>query len=240
MFNSFRTFLVTNKSFQFQPTSRLKFYYDTFTPRYFHTPNTSLLFAVASLGLLILVWRKIPRQPFVVLLIWWLTPLVLLLFYHGNKGYVWDYYLTGVFPALTLLISAVWVKFNKLAAAIFLTVFLYQNISATLGFLSQPQPAYIALTPQIQAVDWIYAQAGGKPFNTDAYVPPVIPYSYDYLFLWKGKTETKLVPDLYTIAEPDPGHPKLLNAWIARQDSYSTIKQTVTFGPLTVQHRIRR
>jgi len=132
------------------------------------------------------------------------------------------------------------VKFNKLAAAIFLTVFLYQNISATLGFLSQPQPAYIALTPQIQAVDWIYAQAGGKPFNTDAYVPPVIPYSYDYLFLWKGKTETKLVPDLYTIAEPDPGHPKLLNAWIARQDSYSTIKQTVTFGPLTVQHRIRR
>jgi len=244
LFNAFKTFLVSERSFQPQPVSflstRLKFYYDTFAPKYFRTPQTALIFSVLTFGLLILVWRKLPRKPLGTLLVWWLTPVVLLLFYHGNKGYVWDYYFTGVFPAFTLLISAIWIKFNKLAAAIFLTIFLYQNVSASLGFLNQAQPAYIALTPQMQAVDWIYAQAAGRPFNTDAYVPPVIPYAYDYLFLWRGNVETKLVPDLYTIQEPDPGHPKLLNAWLARQDSYSKIDKTIIFGPLTVQHRIRR
>ena len=244
LFNAFKTFLVSQRSFQPQPISflstRLKFYYDTFTPRYFRTPPTALLFSVATLATFFLVWKKIPGKPLKALLVWWFTPMVILLFYHGNKGYVWDYYFTGVFPALTLLISAIWVKAGPKAAVIFLTIFLYQNISATSAFLRQPQPAYIALTPQIQAVDWIYSQAAGKPFNTDAYVPPVIPYSYDYLFLWKGKTEIKLVPDLYTIQEPDPGHPKLLNAWLARQDSYSKIDKTIIFGPLTVQHRIRR
>ncbi|KKU03470.1 MAG: Glycosyl transferase family 39 [Candidatus Amesbacteria bacterium GW2011_GWB1_47_26] len=244
LFGAFKTFLVSQRSFQPQPvaflSTRLKFYYDTFTPRYFRTPGTALFFSVFTLGTLVLVWRKLPNTPLKVLLIWWLTPMVLLLFYHGNKGYVWDYYFTGVFPALTLLISAIWVKTGRKFAAIFLTIFLYQNLSATSAFLRQPQPAYISLTPQIQAVDWIYSNAAGKPFNTDAYVPPVIPYAYDYLFLWRGRPETRLVADLYTIQEPDPGHPGLLNAWLARQDSYSSIKQTVIFGPLTVQHRTRR
>lgn len=244
LFNSFRTFLVSERSFQPQPISflstRLKFYYDTFTPRYFRTQGAALFFWVATLSMLVLVWKKIPQKPLKVLLVWWLTPMAILLFYHGNKGYVWDYYFTGVFSALTLLVSAIWIKAGPKATAVFLTIFLYQNISASSAFLRQPQPAYISLASQIQAVDWVYSQAAGRPFNTDAYVPPVIPYAYDYLFLWKGRVETRLVPDLYTIQEPDPGHPKLLNAWLTRQDSYSTVAQTVTFGPLTVQHRTRR
>ena len=55
--------------------------------------------------------------------------------------------------------------------------------------------------------------AQGKEFNVDTYVPPVIPYAYDYLYKWYGggkygyEPKEELIPLLYTLYEADPPHP---------------------------------
>ncbi|KKU29353.1 MAG: hypothetical protein UX80_C0005G0048 [Candidatus Amesbacteria bacterium GW2011_GWA2_47_11b] len=245
LFNSFKRFLVSERSFQPNLgayTKRLNFYYTIFTNKYFTTDRAWAIFAVSLPALFLLVRRKLPPLPTTILIVWWVTPLILLLFYHGNHDYIWDYYFTGVYPAFTLLIAAIWLSAGRWAAAIFLAVFIFQNVSYHLAYFRQTLPGYITLTPQIQAVDWIYQDAAGQSFNTDVYVPPVIPHAYDYLFLWRGKSarpSAQLVSRLYTIYEPDGEHPQFLSAWQTRQDGIGKIDTTLTFGPLTVSRRTR-
>ena len=102
----------------------------------------------------------------------------------------------------------------------------------------------------MQAVDWIFEDAKGRgEFNVDVYVPPVIPHSYDYLFLWQATERcgdnlcemnlAEQVPLLYTLYEEDPPHPERLKAWQARQDGIGEIEEETSFGGITVQRRKR-
>jgi len=103
----------------------------------------------------------------------------------------------------------------------------------------------ITLRAQTKAIDWIYDQAKGKPFNTDFYVPPQIFYSYSYLMKWYGngkfgfEPETKQIKELYTLYEPDGEHPQFLNAWLKRQNSFSKVIEEYFWGDITVQKRER-
>ena len=232
-------------------THRLTSYYQFFTSKLYISPSAQLLFVVLSFALFLLVRRRIPSRPTFAALIWCLTPAIILLFYHGNKGYVWDYYFTGVYPIFMLLIASIWTyaffHFSKsrIVVMFLLSLFLFQNLKNNYLFLIQSLPGYISLTSQLQAIDWIYQDAAGQAFNTDVYVPPIVPLAYDYLFLWLGSTKygqhpsSPLQTRLYTIQEPDGEHSTPLNTWIIRQSYYSSVEITKTFGPLTVQRRYR-
>ena len=251
LLNSFKRFLISEKSFQ--PNlgaynKRLSFYYSAFTEKYYISKRAMAIFAISLPVFFLLIRRKLPAVPTTTLLIWWATPLVILLFYHGNHGYIWEYYFAGVYPAFTILVSAIWLAVarhvwaGRWLIAVFITGFIFQNLSYHLTFFRQATASHVTLAPEIQAVDWIYRDAGSTPFNTDVYVPPVIPHAYDYLFMWRGKSvqpTQQLVSRLYTIAEPDPGHQQLLDFWIFKQDGLSSIEKTIIFGPLTVQRRVR-
>ena len=99
------------------------------------------------------------------------------MFYHGNKGYVWEYYFTGVYPALVLLIAGSWSAISKhfiwgrWMVAGLLCLFIVENIKPYLSTYSRKIAAYISLTSIVKAVDWIYTDAANQPFNTDVYVP---------------------------------------------------------------------
>ncbi|HJZ05700.1 hypothetical protein A2634_05055 [Candidatus Amesbacteria bacterium RIFCSPHIGHO2_01_FULL_48_32] len=255
LLNSFMKFLIGDRSFQPAVTdfftTRLALYYQFFTSKLFTLPWAMLLFVVLSLALFLLVRHHISSKPIVSTFIWWLTPVVILLFYHGNKGYVWDYYFTGVYPVFILLIASIWTYAfyhfpkSRLVVIFLVSLFLFQNLKNNYLFYTQALPGYISLTPQLLAIDWVYVDAAGQAFNTDVYVPPIIPLAYDYLFLWLGSTKygyqpsTPLQTRLYTIQEPDWEHPTLLNNWLIRQTYYSSLETTKSFGPLTVQRRYR-
>jgi hypothetical protein len=106
-------------------------------------------------------------------------------------------------------------------------------------------PETIAFTNQLAAIDWIYKDAAGREFNVDEYVPPVIPYAYQYLFEWLGTTKynkfpiEQEVPLLYTLEEVDPDHPDRIGAWFSRQDGIAKIQESVRFGGIMVERRIR-
>jgi len=105
-------------------------------------------------------------------------------------------------------------------------------------------PTTIAFAAQKQAVNWILADTSGYSYNVDVYVPPVIPYAYDYLFTWMGTLANHL-PDsnmqfrLYLLYEQDPPHPERLGAWMTRQAGYASVESSATFGGITVERRLR-
>ena len=137
-------------------------------------------------------------------------------------------------------------KFINLLGKTFVIVFLIlflRNNYYPLNFKlldKSNSPNSLGFVNQLQAVDYISKDSNSSKFNVDVYVPPVISYSYDYLFTWKGiiqeEKQTKL---LYTLYEADPPHPERLEAWLARQKGIGAIIEEEKFGAITVQRRER-
>jgi 4-amino-4-deoxy-L-arabinose transferase-like glycosyltransferase len=255
---SFKKFLVTDKSFapvlfDFYP-KRLAFYFDSFSGKLFPDDKLALIFSVVFLVLVIISIRKVFTKNLLALLVWVSTPLFFLMFYHGNNGYVWDYYFTGVYPVFILIVSFVlsfalkshlWQA--RVLTGIFVLVFLLTNALNLQKDLTTrlDKNTDISLSTSRSAVDWVYSDAKDQPFNVDVYVPPVIPHSYDYLFLWRGNTRFSALPSpdrqelLYVIYESDPPHPERLNEWLLRQSGIAVPDKQVKFGGVTVERRWR-
>lgn len=250
---AFRRFLISEKSFKLSLWEtfklRLSTYYDVFFGKLF--PDSKLLRGVslASISAGLLFFKKRIFSPGGKLLIIWLvTPLVGLLFYQGNHGYVWDYYFTGVVPAFIILFAA-FLSFllEKKALQVGVMIFLLLFAVTNIRFISNYHKTGIGITLKAQrwAIDWVYKDAGEEEFNIDAYVPPQIYYSYFYLFKWYGnkkygrEPEVKLVKNLYTLYEPDGEHPQFLQGWLLRQDTIGKVIKSDFWGDITVQKRER-
>lgn len=194
-------------SFGFNPTtirSRLTLFTETYT--YILSPYYSwtlpLLF---FLFVPILFFAKV-RRGFVLPLIFFLTPLTILTFFIGNSGNFYTYYLIGTFPIFILLVSGILsVYLSRLTPAFFFAIILIffaliGNFRVLNDFFRQgiDGPNSITIRNQLDNIDWIYQTASGRPFRVEVYVPPVIPYSYDYLFRWYGQNKYGYVPDKNT------------------------------------------
>ena len=76
------------------------------------------------------------------------------------------------------------------------------------------------LKGKVDAIDYIYKDANGKPFNLLVFSPPVYTYPYDYLIQWHGKTKYNYVPGqekegtFYLLIEPDPQKPWSYKGWL--------------------------
>lgn len=215
---------------------------------------------LSVLWLLFMIWlsvkqfidKKTKRQKMdIIWLIFLFLPLFLLLFFVGNYGQLYDYYLTGFFPAFIFLF-ALFVNFffKKILywpiAALIIIWFLSSNLLFLRHYLSSgvDGPKNISLGNQIQAIDWIYKQAGEEKFNVAVYVPPVIPYAYDYLFPWYGRRFDYRQPSvestalLFVLYETDDQIQRL-DSWLAAQDKIADTFLSQKFGGVTVERRLR-
>jgi hypothetical protein len=141
-------------------------------------------------------------------------------------------------------------KYNLLKPAVIalLVLFLYDQLPLSLNYISSglEGKTTIALGNQVSAVKYIIADvdALGNEYNWDAYVPPVIPYTYTYLFKYYGNKYNRIPSDqrenkLYTIHEVDISHPDRESAWLKRQAGIGTIIDTKKFGGVIVEKRER-
>ncbi len=233
---------------------RLNFYIDVFTNKLFHwRRNFEISLLVGLMFLFVLYIKKLwQNNAFRILLILLISPIVGLLFFQGNYGNIYDYYMTGYYLIFLLLVAFVLGNaWKTLAGKVFVLIFLFgvinNNIPVIWAKISDEVLGEhsIALKNEVQAVDWIYDDAKNEPFNLDVYVPPVIPYAYDYLFVWRGKLLGAKAPQetqvnvLYTLYEVDPSHPDRLEVWLVRQDKIAKVEKSVRFGGITVEKRIR-
>jgi len=254
-----KKFLFEDKSFKLSFWQMLKirapFYYDMLASKFWI--NGAKIFApfLAVAGLsLVLSWKKLwGKTIFKIVFIFSLAPLIGMLFFQGNYGNVYEYYFTGYYFIFVLLISCLLVNLSKnflgkVVLALFLVVFLVRSFKTTVPFVLTTDnwgPSAVYLSNQKEILDWIYQDAGGSGFNVDVYVPPVIPYAYDYLFKWYGGKvhgklpEDKQVPLLYTIYEVDGAHPERLDTWLTRQVKIGKVEKETRYGGITVQRRVR-
>ncbi|MBI1863893.1 glycosyltransferase family 39 protein [Candidatus Woesebacteria bacterium] len=253
-----KKFLVDDKSFKVNfwdvANQRLNFYYDVFTSKIFHWRRVReiTLLRIVGLAFLIFLPQFLKNKKIKTLLILLITPMVGLLFFQGNFGNIYDYYLTGYYQIFILLfaiiLGRVWqYKIGKIFIIYFFYVFLTVSLDVLRYKLSDnlDGPETIEFGNEREAVDWVYKDAKGIPFSTDVYVPPVIPYAYTYLFAWMGNSVYGYVPSndqidpLYTIYEVDPPSPDRLEAWLKRQKGIGKVEKEVHFGGITVQKRTR-
>lgn len=230
--------------------SRITQFQDIYASIYAQGSHKLILIFVALFFLLFVVQSKF-RDKVMPLFVLFTTPFFILLFYHGNEGNFYSYYMIGTFPIFVLLTSITFARYLRyfpvsLLILLFLGIFLNTNYIHTKNFLiaGVDGPTHITLGNQLQAIDWIYQDANGRPFNVDTYVPPVIPYSYEYLYWWRGKKyntqpSEEHLPLLYTLYEVDPPHPERLEAWQKRQQGIGKIENTVQFGGIYVNKRTR-
>ncbi|OGM78060.1 hypothetical protein A2188_03355 [Candidatus Woesebacteria bacterium RIFOXYA1_FULL_43_9] len=256
---NFTRSFVTGQSFAF-PTKqfmkdKLVFYHDVSTYKIFpQRSHTQAFFLIAMAVLFIYYFRELVQKDLVkVLLIILASPILGLVFFKGNYGNIYDYYLTGYYLPFLLLVAVV-VDFlwqQKLLYKLFIIwfglLFLFTNWGIIRGTMLDSGNDFRSVVHQNQrlAIDWIFQNAGGKDFNVDVYVPPVIPYAYNYLFKWLGNTKYGYVSKeenislLYLVYEVDSPHPERLEAWMKRQDGIAKSVEIQKFGGITVEKRIR-
>ena len=252
--NGIRSNFVEEKSFVIPNMTFIKertlVFYDSFSTKLFHSREKSEIVLLAFIFLAFIFYASaLYRNKFTrIILILIATPFIGLYFYQGNNNNFYEYYLTGYYMIYIFLVGLVLGKLwkinflGKIFVAIFLIVFLRNNYYPLNFKLTDKSNSLNSLgfINQLQAVDYIAKDSKDSKFNIDIYVPPVISYSYDYLFKWKGviqeEKQTKL---LYTLYEQDPPHPERLEAWLNRQKEIGKVIYQEKFGGITVQRRER-
>ncbi len=260
LLNNLKKFFVDDQSFKASfwdvAKIRLTFYYDVFSSKIFHWRRTREIALLASVSVAFVIFLPtiLKKTEVKILLLLLISPLIGLLFFQGNFGNIYDYYLTGYYLLFILLfgitLGRIWkFKLGKLFIIYFLYVFLTVNWDVDRYYIISGVDGEntVAFGNQKQAMDWIYNDAlkEGKKFNIDYYVPPVIPYTYEYLSKWYGTRYYSLSQDdqnvdlLYTLYEVDPPHPERLDAWMKRQSGIGKVLEEEVFGGITVQRRQR-
>lgn len=261
LFSAFKNFLLNERAFSLPAgkagfslwqmvQSRLLTYYDVFFGGLFPNWGRGQIFSASLFGVLLIFFRKkLFGGEKNILWCWLLIPLAGFLFYQGNFGYIWDYYFAGIIPVFILILAALLAHLfkerilGKVIFLVFLTCFLWTNGQRLAVYYKTG--IEITLRSQLWAIDWIYKDSQEKDFNVDVYVPPVIPYAYDYLFKWYGDQKynrqpiEKRVDLLYTLYEQDTQHPNLLESWLKRQESIGQVIRKESYGDIMVQRRSR-
>ena len=219
-----------------------------------------LVYILFGLGVMLVNPKKfIKNQAFIVLAIFLAIPAFGMTLFQGNYGNVFDYYFSGYYFPMILLFSlpigyAATNWGGKVAVTIFLILFFQINTPVLAGYLENTRAPF-TFADQKKAIEWVYENTEGE-FNVDVYVPPVIPYAYDYLFKWypsamlrtspsvklranSPQQVERLVPTLFTLYEVDPPSPERLNVWLTRQDTIGKVEREQSFGGITVQKRLR-
>ncbi len=227
---------------------RINYYYGTFFTKL--DPNLKLALIPAIIWLVILSFiifkrRKKPSSLHLIY-IFWLTPLILLLFFVGNYGNLYDYYLTGFFPLFFVLFGWLISQLPWLFILPVLGYFFLANGRLNYHYLRAgvDGETHVTLGNQKQAIKWVCNDRGEADFNVDTYVPPVIPYAWDYLWIWYGgklacQPSDEISDRLYTIWEVDSSHPERLDKWLERQAGIGKIIKKVRFGGIGTEKRER-
>ncbi|MBP9758778.1 glycosyltransferase family 39 protein [Candidatus Dojkabacteria bacterium] len=251
MLKAFYNFVFNEKTFTINfveiLSGRIERYYDLFTSKFWNGNSVLFLpFFIIFIFFLVFKFKTYWKDDkFKVLFITFMSPFIGTLFFVSNLGGFYDYYFTAFYFVFILMFSYVFVdllktKLGKIALAGFLILFFIINYKS-FDYYKTPldNSEIIALKNQVDAISWIKSDAR-TDFNIDVYVPPVVPYAYDYLFKWQGLIQVeKQVELLYTLYEVDPPHPERLSAWLLRQEKIGKVVDEKVYGGITVQKRLR-
>ncbi len=212
----------------------------------------SIIFSIIFLFGLIKAAKRQSHLLIRLLFIWFFLPLIALLFFSGNYGNLYDYYLTGLYPAFFILFAiSAYLIFNskkpRLLLFLLITIlFIHGNFIHIYYYLiaGVDGPEHVTLGNQLQAVDYICHQNPDQTqISVNSYVPSITPYTYDYLFYWRHQhhlcpavTTKQLDQAFYILYEVDTIRPSKRIEWLSQFQNYQTLSQK-QFGGITVDQK---
>ncbi len=243
-----QSWAIPNKQFLLQ---RLVEYYRIFFSKLDTnlTPIAIILLCLFVISLIFTI-SKYRHRPFLqIILAWLFVPLALLLFFIGNYGRLYDYYLTGFFVSFFILFGISLTSIPVLPIIVFV-LFIKGNFVFIRNYLSaNPDgPQHISLGNQLQALKHVCQITGNQPYLLNIYLPAIVPTTYDYLLAWLNSqgycqlplpTDDHQNPYIFSLYEVDQDHPERIEKWLDAQNVvYPVISQT-HFGGIVVQQRSR-
>ena len=138
LWNNIKEFLFNKGSFKsgfWQVASeRIDFYRSTFTSEIFPNLNarTNILLGAVGVSFVLFLPKFLKNKNIRIIILVLLSPIIGLLFFQGNEGNIYGYYLTGYYLIFILLFAIVmgelWQSIpGKVLIFIFLTMFMYEN-----------------------------------------------------------------------------------------------------------------
>lgn len=153
-------------------------------------------------------------------------PVIMFIFYLAYPFQIWDWYLIGLFPVYLLLggvvLSWLWSRRGwRLIVVLLVFVLLQNSYERLINLYSKPDYGGTAkIRGKIDAIDTVYKDARGAPFNLLVFTPVVLTDAYDYLLWWYGQKTYGYLPGkekkdtLYLLIEPDPSKSWSYKGWL--------------------------
>jgi hypothetical protein len=160
-------------------------------------PVITQVIGIASVAaFLVALYYFMVKKPQVTLkydlVLWIVIPLLAFPFLHMN---VW--YVLPIFPVFILLVAAIFRAAPKPVLIVFLAVVFLSEVSRVVYFyetdreFQQGHPAFLPATAQ--AIEYIYHEAGGRPFASYHYEPAIFDFKHQYMY-FKGALEGRTLP----------------------------------------------
>jgi len=184
--------------------------------------------------------------------------LIISVFYIGLLFFshdIWPHYIVGL-PVVFIILFGIAIHtimhvYRNLRPGIVvaLVLLVVLNIQPVRIWDSFTQPLWegdaSVYRNQKSVVEYVYHEAGGRPFKYIVYTPPLHDYTYSYLFSWLGEKRYNYIPDptsdklFFVILEPDHQYPERLTDWLKqRKNDGKIIKEKSVKGGIVVQTRI--
>jgi len=171
------------------------------------------------------------------------------------RNSIWNIYLLHLNVAYLLLFcyivySFIGKKFNSLFVVILLIIVIMtllglQNAVKVSLYDYSDYGGTAKVKGKVDALDYIYKDAKGKPFGLLVFTPPVYTYPYDYLLWWYGQPKYHYLPygekkgTFYLLIQIDPWKPWSYKGWLETVIKSGKIIYTKTLpSGFIVQKRI--
>ena len=160
----------------------------------------------------------------------------------------WGHYLIGLGLIFVFLVSLTFNFWKRSLPFVFLLFLFNLNFPSAIKFFQPPswEGDAAVFRNQIAVVDYVYQQARGEKFNYIAYTPPLIDYTWQYLFSWYGKRKYGYPPSqstqrlFFVILEPDYQMPERREIWLEqRKGDGRIVKREIVKGGIEVETRVR-
>lgn len=174
-----------------------------------------------------------------------ISPITLFIIFIKYGAFMWSWWILEINVFYCYLFGIVIVsllkkKFFVLIIAGLFSFFIISYVFHTIQFYKNDFNDYGGvhkIKGKIQAIDYIYNDAHGQPFNVMVFTPPVYTYAFEYLFWWYGEKKYHYLPKsekkgiLYLLMEPDPQKPWSHEGWLETVIKSGTILKSKQLSP---------
>jgi len=182
------------------------------------------IFLLVAIIYYLIKQKRSPEKDFIAFL--FILPLVTFLIFIFLNSPVWGHYLVHLHLAYILLFAFLATKTKISVVKVIFFVFLIAMLPL---IFKECQKAYAdlgdyggeaKLKGKIEAVDYLYQDAGGEKFNVLVFTPPVYDYAYRYFLTWYGGKKYGYIPGdkkeglFYLWIEQDSKKPWSYEGWL--------------------------